>query len=186
MNLPIEVMQQRGDLPLLDVSAESLRVSEHARFHGQRMLAQALRLGELTQNVPGLFAVNHRQPSYPRRAPFRVAGGAEAVTVALGSAHCSQAGGRAGFELDQAWMMAGAADDARSRRRNRLPRQRHVAVLFILVTEVGAFDAAMQRGAFHARREVHQSGSMTGQAPSAGKAQSCARRRPATPTAPRG
>jgi len=102
MNLPIEVMQQRGDLPLLDVSAESLRVSEHARFHGQRMLAQALRLGELTQYVPGLFAVNHRQPSYPRRAPFRVAGGAETVTVALVARTVVKPVGVAGFELDQA------------------------------------------------------------------------------------
>ena len=59
MNLPIEIVQQRGEGPLRLVLAQLPGVGRHARLHGQRVFAESLGLGELAENVPGLFAIEH-------------------------------------------------------------------------------------------------------------------------------
>jgi hypothetical protein len=58
MNLPIKIVQQRGDGPFFLVLAELLRVGGDAGFDRQHMFAQAIRLHEFADNVPGLLAVH--------------------------------------------------------------------------------------------------------------------------------
>jgi len=57
MDLPIEIVEQGGDAPLFLVLAELAGVGRKASFDGQSVLAQALGLRELAQDLPSLFAV---------------------------------------------------------------------------------------------------------------------------------
>ena len=59
MNLPIEIVQQRGDGPLALVLAELPGIRRHARLHRQRVLAKPVGLREFAENIPGLFAIDH-------------------------------------------------------------------------------------------------------------------------------
>src|SRR6185312_5536946 len=59
MNLPIEIVEQRRNGPLLFVLAIFPRISVYARFHRQHMAAQAVRLYEFTNDRPGLLPIRH-------------------------------------------------------------------------------------------------------------------------------
>src|SRR5579871_6512142 len=83
-----------------------------------------------------------------------MAGGTEAITLAFRNAQGLDAARGAGVEGDEPRLMAGPADDAGSRWGERLPGYRDVAELLILVAEVAFLEAAVQRGALHARREM--------------------------------
>src|ERR1700691_4244192 len=58
MNLPIEIVQECRDGPLLLVFAELARISGHADFHRQHVFAQALRFHKLAHNVESLIAIH--------------------------------------------------------------------------------------------------------------------------------
>src|SRR5712692_4247544 len=61
MNLPIEIMQQRRDGPLLLVLAEFARIRPHARLHREHVFSQALRLHEFANNRPRLIPIHREQ-----------------------------------------------------------------------------------------------------------------------------
>src|ERR1700677_251880 len=65
MNLPIEVVEQRGHGPLLFILAKFASVSGHAGLHRQHMFAQALRFNEFANRVPRLISI-HRNQCKPR------------------------------------------------------------------------------------------------------------------------
>src|SRR5258706_14821403 len=56
MNLVVEIMQQRCERPLALILTELSRIRHHARFHRERVFAQALRLCVFTKQIPGLFS----------------------------------------------------------------------------------------------------------------------------------
>src|ERR1700758_3918387 len=65
VNLPIEIVQQGGEAPLVLIGPELPGIRLHARFNCQRVLAESFAFGEFAQNVPGLFAVEHRDYDIP-------------------------------------------------------------------------------------------------------------------------
>src|SRR5262249_16672192 len=59
VDLPIEVVQQRGDRPLLLVFAELARIRGEAGLDRERVLAQPFGLREFAEKIPCLFAAQH-------------------------------------------------------------------------------------------------------------------------------
>ena len=56
MNLPIEIVQQRGDSPLFLILAVLAGVSRNARFHCEHVPPQTIRLNEFANDLPSLIA----------------------------------------------------------------------------------------------------------------------------------
>ena len=61
VNLPVEVVQQRGDGPLFFVLARSARIRHDACLYGQHVLPQTIQLYELAHDFPGLIPVHQVQ-----------------------------------------------------------------------------------------------------------------------------
>src|SRR5205807_2254744 len=118
------------------------------------------------QEIPSLFAIEHGVYDIASDliAPLCFPRGPEVVLLA--DAQGDEAGGRAGFEGDQAGLALRPAQDARSGGCGRIARESEVAELLVLIAELAAFDAAMERGAFDARAKV---------APVVGRQRACAR-----------
>src|SRR5690242_10635010 len=71
MHFVVEVVQQRGNRPLVFVLAKLSGISRHATFHCQRMFAQALGFRELVEDGEGLFAGEHGVAGLSRDLPQR-------------------------------------------------------------------------------------------------------------------
>ncbi len=74
MNLPIEVVQQRRDRPLLLILARFARIRGDACLDRQHVLSQIIRLDELAHDLPRLIPV-HKMSVYAHapRTPSAVA-----------------------------------------------------------------------------------------------------------------
>src|SRR5438105_365190 len=59
VNFPIEIVEKRGDRPLMFVPSELLRIRRHTRLHRQCVLPQSVRLGVFAKQIPGLFSIEH-------------------------------------------------------------------------------------------------------------------------------
>ena len=70
--LVVEVVEQRDDAPLLFVLAELPRVAAHRGFDRERMLAQALALRPLSQELPGGVARDAVMAAQGYRVRFEV------------------------------------------------------------------------------------------------------------------
>src|ERR1039458_8997518 len=68
VDLPIEIVQQGGDAPLVFVLAQLLRVSDHAGLYRQRVFAQSCGPGEFADDIPSLFTSQHESHDSPSRA----------------------------------------------------------------------------------------------------------------------
>ena len=55
MNLPMEVVQERRDLPALGIFGELMRIGIHADFNRQHVTPQTIALHEFADDVPGLI-----------------------------------------------------------------------------------------------------------------------------------
>ena len=59
MDLPIEIVQQGSNAPLLFVLAQPLRIGNNARLDRKRMFPQSFGLSEFADNIPSLFTSQH-------------------------------------------------------------------------------------------------------------------------------
>src|SRR4030095_14111465 len=59
VHLVVEIVEHAGQAPLVEVLAVAPGVGAHGRLDGAGVLAEAVALGELGENCPGVIARDH-------------------------------------------------------------------------------------------------------------------------------